>query len=952
MKSKIVIKRVGLMGKFLFTCPLIIMFIGGSIQVKSQEIISKSFELRFFSNDPKANGETDFKGETTVLNTDERISFLKRYADFATAFFEDPKLDKLVVEPSEVTETLAGIKPQPLPSVRQKIALTDWKYYGYRTGQREAQLKNLDRWNKIKGLEVNQQSLLFTGKNPTLIHPIDNQDWRFRMEWKAFIPKSALPVRFSFDNACETGIDVQGVLFYVTSGERVNAETIALNDWSTFLIEVDLETGKYNFYVNDKLIADFVPLSGTSNLISEWQVKAGKGFRLDDIWGVSYRKTYDPEGDHHTRDEPFSIDTFIDESFEEKRDVLGWQHFDFDDSSWKTVPRWPYAHGGERHKEETLYLRTIVKPDSFKMATLKMETIDPSGEIWINGKIVQVLHNQHPMEMDISKFLHPGADNLIAIKVNPYKVEFTNRHTPSDIYTGWYTGRMWVELTDERRIKDIYTFTKNINENESEAHLEIECTIQNDHLPFFKEREWKSDNSFTGKVLIELFKWYPQEESSPSASVELPVSLYLKQTKKVSTTLAVERPDLWSPEHPNLYKVVITIKDDEGNAIDDDVITTGIRTISQQGGTFRINGKPAMMNGALSAAFRAPLEKISQWFRCGPEENLVEEFLMLKKMNGNTMRMTLNDALTGNINDPRYAEIADQLGLLFQWGTPSWVRTDSPYWIDFDGLPKYVQQLRNHPSIGIWQPANHPMINGFEDAVPWIEQIYEAITSKDRSRLISPTASSSRINPPNDIGTLDHRGNPTEPEPIWTAPLITRGNMDFTTGYGLDWSTLRAYPYPKKWSGVQNWMETGYRTDYLASTERAYFDYESEESIGQPNWSLHKGKPQYKIQSYEFYYDENSIGRILNTDEWRESQAWQAMSGYEAYRKKRWLDYDGQTWCNLRGGHNSATYQKPLIDYYGHAKLSFYSIGMVFQPVLAGSKNVDMVYGPEDEIPV
>ncbi|MCC5931438.1 MAG: hypothetical protein JJU28_19480, partial [Cyclobacteriaceae bacterium] len=54
----------------------------------------------------------------------------------------------------------------------------------------------------------------------------------------------------------------------------------------------------------------------------------------------------------------------------------------------------------------------------------------------------------------------------------------------------------------------------------------------------------------------------------------------------------------------------------------------------------------------------------------------------------------------------------------------------------------------------------------------------------------------------------------------------------------------------------------------------------------------------------------------------------------------------------LRGGHNSATYQKPLIDYYGHAKLSLYSIGMVFQPVLAGSKNVDMVYGPEDEIPV
>ncbi len=37
--------------------------------------ISKNFELRYISNNPKADGETDFKGETSILTTEERIVF-------------------------------------------------------------------------------------------------------------------------------------------------------------------------------------------------------------------------------------------------------------------------------------------------------------------------------------------------------------------------------------------------------------------------------------------------------------------------------------------------------------------------------------------------------------------------------------------------------------------------------------------------------------------------------------------------------------------------------------------------------------------------------------------------------------------------------------------------------------------------------------------------------------
>lgn len=173
--------------------------------------------------------------------------------------------------------------------------------------------------------------------------------------------------------------------------------------------------------------------------------------------------------------------------------------------------------------------------------------------------------------------------------------------------------------------------------------------------------------------------------------------------------------------------------------------------------------------------------------------------------------------------------------------------------------------------------------------------------------------------------------------PAWTAPGVTRGNQDGIVGYQRNWTLLR------------NWPPSD-RRSFLNSTERAYFNFEHEESMGQPNWELVKGKPWYRLHSYEWSYDEGTIGRRLSLDEWRESQGWQAFSAWESMKKQRILDYDGFSWMGLHGGPNSATYKKPLTDFLGHAKLVYWVNKMVFQPVVAGSDNVDVVYGPADRI--
>ena len=111
-----------------------------------------------------------------------------------------------------------------------------------------------------------------------------------------------------------------------------------------------------------------------------------------------------------------------------------------------------------------------------------------------------------------------------------------------------------------------------------------------------------------------------------------------------------------------------------------------------------------------------------------------------------------------------------------------------------------------------------------------------------------------------------------------------------------------------------------------------------------------KKEPWYKLQSYEWGYEEGSIGCKLNAEEWRISQAFQAFAAWESMKKQTLLGYDGFSWCSLESGANMFTYQKPLVDAMGVPKLAFYANKQVFNRIWAASDNVDVVYGPNDSI--
>jgi hypothetical protein len=58
------------------------------------ETISSSFELRYISDDSAADGASGFKGASSIFNNDQRLEYLKNYAEYAKKYFDDPSLDK------------------------------------------------------------------------------------------------------------------------------------------------------------------------------------------------------------------------------------------------------------------------------------------------------------------------------------------------------------------------------------------------------------------------------------------------------------------------------------------------------------------------------------------------------------------------------------------------------------------------------------------------------------------------------------------------------------------------------------------------------------------------------------------------------------------------------------------------------------------------------------------
>ncbi|MEM9991166.1 MAG: glycoside hydrolase family 2 TIM barrel-domain containing protein [Bacteroidota bacterium] len=382
--------------------------------------------------------------------------------------------------------------------------------------------------------------------------------------------------------------------------------------------------------------------------------------------------------------------------------------------------------------------------------------------------------------------------------------------------------------------------------------------------------------------------------------------------------------------------------DSPGQTIDDFSLVTGLRKTAQIDGTFYLNDTPTFLHGANWTDYMPfPIDRYEQ-----PKDVttdwLVRTLQSLKAINGNVLRVRHQH----KVNKEVLLSLCDQLGVLVIYQTDASVQ---PWQTDMEELQQTIHQYKHHPSILMWQGADDLEFNSYtQDAQVWMDRYHKNIRLADTTRLIALTGVRPNFGTsgtPNDEGTRLYDANYNRYRLLrnagsWLADDVVRVGNDPTLSYGADWNNLRTFPISSLWDTL--------RSNYLNSQQHLYIDVHSEGMAGQENPLTVKGSPYRYSESYASPYIRPMLETELVFEDWIVTQAWQGFTAYEAYRKKRWLGYDGLLWGALMNGGDPTA----LLDAEGYLKLAARMCKMAAQPTLAGSFSTDVAYSKGETIPV
>ncbi len=343
-----------------------------------------------------------------------------------------------------------------------------------------------------------------------------------------------------------------------------------------------------------------------------------------------------------------------------------------------------------------------------------------------------------------------------------YQRKFTYQrkpHTRTYIYFGSanYLARVWLNGTKlGEHIGGFTPFnfdvTDQLAEGENSVVVEVDNTRHADGVPSSRTDWWNYGGLTRSVKLIEVPEAFIENYSIQLAkgksdqiegwvklnlpqsglsndkliSVEIP-DLHVKQTGE-QDKLGVQffrikaKPQLWSPENPKLYKVVISAGDD---SITDEI---GFRTIETRGTQILLNGKPIFLRG-ISMHEEAP-------FRSGRAFSEEDDRTLLgwaKELGCNFVR------LAHYPHNEDMIRVADRMGLMIweevpvywelQWENPAILENAKSQ------LHDAILRDQDRASIVFWSVANETPINPARNAT--LKSLAEYARRLDSTRLIT-----------------------------------------------------------------------------------------------------------------------------------------------------------------------------------------------------------------------
>ncbi len=402
----------------------------------------------------------------------------------------------------------------------------------------------------------------------------------------------------------------------------------------------------------------------------------------------------------------------------------------FDDSNWReldlphdwsiegqTDPKNPMGNDGGYFPAGIGWYRKTFTPTSEwkdKKITIYFEGVYMNSEVFINGKSLGIYpYGYTSFNYDLTPYLNLNKENSIAVRVDNAQQKNSRWYSGSGIYR-----HVWMIVTNPVHITNWGTAISTPEVSSKNATVKIKTTVRN---------ETASPQNMVLKTKLQ------GKNKGNAGDNQINVTLAANSEKEVEQTITVSKPELWSPETPNLYSAQIqVIKGKE--VIDNTKQTFGIRSIkfTPEDG-FQLNGKSIILNGGCVHHDNGSLGAAA-YDRA--EERKVE---LLKSAGFNAVRTAHNPS------SEAFLDACDKYGLfVIDECFDGWRESKTPndYAKYFDAwaqrdLKAMVLRDRNHPSIIIWSIGNEIIERTKPEAVETAKMLVNTIKSIDTSRPVT-----------------------------------------------------------------------------------------------------------------------------------------------------------------------------------------------------------------------
>ena len=360
------------------------------------------------------------------------------------------------------------------------------------------------------------------------------------------------------------------------------------------------------------------------------------------------------------------------------------------------------------------YRRSFTVPESWqgRQVFIQFGAVKSAFYLWINGhKVGYSQGSKLPAEWDITSYLKEG-ENIVAAQVFRWSdgsyLECQDFWRISGIERDVY-----IYSTPKVRIRDFFA-NADLNTDYKDGLLSLEVDLEN-HYPDYK----------AGKHTAEYIIYDSDKNIVDSGSSAAPINR--SKNTKVTFSSEIHNPYKWTAETPNLYTLVVSLKNKSGEYTESVSTKIGFRKIELINTIFHVNGVPVLIKGVNRHEHDQYRGHVIS------EEAMIKEIELMKQFNINAVRTSHYPATE------RFYELCNEYGLYvtdeanieshgMYYGKYSLAK--DPEWeiAHVDRIMRMLERDKNHPCVIVWSMGNEA-----GDGVN-MTAAYRAIKKRDSSR--------------------------------------------------------------------------------------------------------------------------------------------------------------------------------------------------------------------------